>query len=190
MKADVALWLQMLNSFRRLFTSPSFQLFCSLVPAWCLCTTRHTITGIYRIAAPLSPRAHDSFRRFFRCASWSLEQLWAMLAIRLIDTFCPTGRIPLLLDDTAFHKTGRKIVGAGWGRDAVRSTSQRTVLCFGLSIVVLALRISPPMGRTAFGSPADGAPAHQGRGHALGSGRADGDPGGLVVASASVPALR
>jgi hypothetical protein len=147
MKADVSLWLEILNSFRCLFTSPSFTLFCSLVPAWCLCTARHTITGIYRIAAPLSPRAHDSFHRFFRCASWSLGQLWALLAARLIDSFfCPTGPIPLLLDDTAFHKTGRKIVGAGWWRDAVRSTAQKTVHCFGLNIVVLALRISPPWG--------------------------------------------
>ena len=146
MKADIALWLEILNSFRRLFSSPSFQLFCSVVPAWYLCTRRHTITGIYRIAAPLSPRAHDSFHRFFRCACWSLEQLWATLAIRLIESFCPTGAIPLLLDDTAFHKTGRKIVGAGWWRDAVRSTSQKTVLCFGLNIVVLALKIVPPWG--------------------------------------------
>jgi hypothetical protein len=146
MKADLAWWLGILSSFGSLFSSPSFLLFCSLVPAWCLCTTRHTITGIYRIASPLDPRAHDSFHRFFRCASWSLEQLWAMLAIRLIGSFCPTGPIPLLLDDTAFHKTGRKIVGAGWWRDAVRSTSQKTVLCFGLNIVVLALKVSPPWG--------------------------------------------
>ena len=118
MKAQLALWLGILNSFRSLFSSPSFLLFCSLVPAWCLCTTRHTISGIYRIAAPLSPRAHDSFHRFFRCACWSLEKLWAMLASSLIERFCPTGPVPVLLDDTAFHKTGRKIVGAGWWRDA------------------------------------------------------------------------
>lgn len=146
MKADLAWWLEILSSFRSLFSSPSFLLFCSLVPAWCLCTRRHTITGIYRIASPLDPRAHDSFHRFFRCASWSLEKLWAMLAIRLIASFCPSGPIPLLLDDTAFHKTGRKIVGAGWWRDAVRSTSQKTVHCFGLNIVVLALKVSPPWG--------------------------------------------
>ena len=153
MKTDLALWLEILNSFRCLFRSPSFLLFCSLVPAWCLCTTRHTITGIYRIAAPLSPRAHDSFHRFFRCASWSLEKLWAALAIGLIDSFCPTGPIPLLLDDTAFHKTGRRIVGAGWWRDAVRSTSQKTVHCFGLNLVVLALRISPPWGAQPLALP-------------------------------------
>jgi hypothetical protein len=146
MKAQLALWLSILNSFRSLFSSPSFLVFCSVVPAWCLCTTRHTITGIYRIAAPLSPRAHDSFHRFFRCACWSLEKLWAMLAASLIERFCPTGPIPVLLDDTAFHKTGRKIVGAGWWRDAVRSTAQKTVHCFGLNIVVLALKVSPPWG--------------------------------------------
>jgi len=144
MNADLSLWHQLLEGFRGLFSSPSFLLFCSLVPAWCLCSSRHTITGIYRIAAPSSPRAHDSFHRFFRCASWSLEQLWGLLAAKLIEAFCPTGPIPLLLDDTAFHKTGRKIVGAGWWRDAVRSTAQKTVHCFGLNIVVLALKVSPP----------------------------------------------
>lgn len=144
MNTDLCLWHQILDCFRCLFTSPSFLLFCSLVPAWCLCTTRHTITGIYRVATPLSPRAHDCFHRFFRCATWSLEQLWALLAAQLVGSFCTTGPIPLLLDDTAFHKTGQKIVGAGWWRDAVRSTARKTVHCFGLNIVVLALKVSPP----------------------------------------------
>ncbi len=144
MNTDFCGWLQILDCFRCRFTSPSFLLFCSLVPAWCLCTSRHTITGIYRIAAPLSPRAHDSFHRFFRSAAWSLQQLWALLAARLVRSFCPAGSIPLLLDDTTFHKTGRKILGAGWWRDAVRSTAQKTVHCFGLNIVVLALKVSPP----------------------------------------------
>jgi len=146
MNADLCLWQQLLEGFRSLFSSPSFLLFCSVVPAWCLCTSRHTITGIYRTVVPASPRTHDSFHRFFRCASWSLEQLWALLVAKLIDSFCPTGIIPLLLDDTAFHKTGRKIVGAGWWRDAVRSTAQKTVHCFGLNIVVLALKVRPPWG--------------------------------------------
>lgn len=153
MNADATLWADILCSFRSVFTSPSFSLFCSLATAWCMCTARHTITGIYRIAVPPIPRAHDSFHRFFRCASWSMAEMWRLLAVLLVDSFYPAGFLRLLLDDTAFHKTGRKIVGAGWWRDAVRSTSQKTVHCFGLNIVVLALKIDPPWGGEPFALP-------------------------------------
>lgn len=144
MKTDALLWLHFFNSFASVFTSPTFPLFCSLSTAWLLCTGRHTITRIYQVAEPA--RAHDAYHRFFRCASWCTNELWSLLAGFLVQLLYPEGTIPLLLDDTAFHKTGRKIAGAAWWRDAVRSTATKTVHCFGLNILVLALKISPPWG--------------------------------------------
>jgi hypothetical protein len=50
------------------------------------------------------------------------------------------------VDDTLFHKAGRKVEGAGVFRDAVRSTVRRIVYALGLNLVVLTLRVRPPWG--------------------------------------------
>ena len=63
------------------------------------------------------------------------------------------GRILVDLDDTLFHRTGRKVNGAGWWRDAVRSTRTKIVYAWGLNIVVLTLRIHPPWGGEPLGLP-------------------------------------
>jgi hypothetical protein len=98
-----------------------------LAVGWVLCPGRHTLTRVYPLAEPQGQKAHDAYHRFFR-------------------RFHPRGVIPLTLDDTTFHKTGRKMDGAGWWRDAVRSTGQKVVHCFGLNLVVLCVRIDPPWG--------------------------------------------
>jgi hypothetical protein len=57
------------------------------------------------------------------------------------------------LDDTVFHKTGRRVDGAAWWRDAVRSTGTRVVHCLGLNVVVLTLRVTPPWRGEPLGLP-------------------------------------
>jgi len=52
-----------------------------------------------------------------------------------------------------FHKTGRHVAGAGWWRDAVRSTGGRVVHGFGLNLVVLTLRVKPPWAGEPLGLP-------------------------------------
>jgi len=120
--------------------------FTRLAVGWVLCPGRHTLTRVYPLAEPQSHKAHDAYHRFFRAGAWCMAQLWERLARRLVERFRPRGVIPLTLDDTTFHKTGRKMDGAGWWRDAVRSTGQKVVHCFGLNLVVLCVRIDPPWG--------------------------------------------
>jgi len=79
--------------------------------------------------------------------------LWRMLAQILIKTFYRTPTITLALDDTLFHHSGKKIDGAGWWRDALRSTSTKNVSAWGLNLVVLTLQIQPPWGGQPLGLP-------------------------------------
>ncbi len=58
-----------------------------------------------------------------------------------------SGPIALQVDDTLFHNTGRKVDGPGSFRDAVRSTHARIVYAHGLNLVVITLRVHPPLGR-------------------------------------------
>lgn len=147
------IWLGLLGSFAPAFTAPSLQLFSSIATGWVLCPGRRTITRIYQLADPHGGRAHDAYHRFFRIGAWSMNLLWKLLAERLVSRLYPSGSIPLDLDDTAFHKSGRKVAGAGWWRDAVRSTGKKVVHCFGLNLVVLTLRVEPPWGGEPLGLP-------------------------------------
>lgn len=52
-----------------------------------------------------------------------------------------------------FHKTGRRIDGAGSFRDAVRSTRNRVVYTLGLNVVVLSVRVTPVWGGMPIGLP-------------------------------------
>lgn len=146
-------WLVLLSCFAPVFTAPSFPLFVQLASAWVLCPGRHTLTRLYTLAEPKQARAHDAYHRFFGQGAWLLALLWRQLAALLLEAFYPQGPVPLDLDDTLFHKSGRHVEGAAWWRDAVRSTAKRVVHGLGLNLVVVTLRVQPPWGGEPLGLP-------------------------------------
>ena len=149
----ISTWTVLIQQFFPVFTAPGAQIFLSLVCGWVLCTGRHTVTGILPFADPQGQHAHDAFHRFLPDARWDMDALWKLLTLVLVKIFAPSGLIELDLDDTLFHRCGRKVCGAGWWRDAVRSTRTRTVSAWGLNLVVLTLRVSPPWGGEPLGLP-------------------------------------
>ncbi len=146
-------WDAILMNFLPVFTQPTAPLFVNLVTGWILCTGRRTVTGILPFADPAGTRPHDAYHRLFGKSCWQPADLWKRLAEWLIGLFYPSGMIWLDLDDTVFHHTGKKIEGAGWWRDAVRSTVSKVVHCWGLNLVVLTLRVNPPWGGEPLGLP-------------------------------------
>ena len=146
-------WEKIIQQFFPVFTAPTAQVFLNLVTGWVLCTAKHTVTGILPFADPEATKAHDAYHRFFPDAAWAVSELWRLLTVVLVRMFYPTGTIPTDLDDTLFHHSGRKVNGAGWWRDAVRSTATNVVHAWGLNLVVLTLRINPPWGGEPLGLP-------------------------------------
>ncbi len=84
---------------------------------------------------------------------WVTGRLWRVLAVHAAGLCCPDGVLELLVDDTLAHKSGRKVAGAGVFRDAVRSTKNRVVYAWGLNVVVVCLRVTPPWGGTPIALP-------------------------------------
>lgn len=128
------------------FTLPGGAVFLRLAVGWVLCPTRRTITAMIPYGDPDGVRRHDSYHRFFRAAAWCMERLFGVWSVVVVEALCPTGTVWLVTDDTVHKKTGRKVAGAGWRRDAVRSTGQRVVKVWGLKIVVVCLRVAAPWG--------------------------------------------
>lgn len=147
------LWQQVIAACAPCFTVPSFQLWERLVQGWVLCPGRRTVTRVITMGDPLHQHAHDAYHRFLRAGKWSMAQLWKYLAEALVVTLCKEGDLLLDVDDTLFHKTGRKVEGAGIFRDAVRSTLHKVVYARGLNLVVVTLRIMPPWKGVPLGLP-------------------------------------
>jgi len=146
-------WTELLQQFFPIFTVPGAKIFSRLVTGWILCTVRRTITGILPFADPQNKHAHDAYHRFFPDARWNMAKLWQFLMKILVQRFCRNGIIILALDDTLFHRSGRTVNGAGYWRDAVRSTKKHIFYAWGLNLVVLTLQIQPPWGGEPLGLP-------------------------------------
>jgi hypothetical protein len=150
--AITSTWSQLINHFFPVFTAPTAEIFAALAAGWVLCTARRTVTGITRFTSLFIDRPHDAFHRFFSCASWSVSELWCMLATLLVKKLYPSGIIHLDLDDTLFHRPGRKVSGASKWRDPVRS-EKMLVFARGLNLVIVTLRVYPPWGGSPIGLP-------------------------------------
>ncbi len=146
-----AAWDRLLALCTAAFHQPSFALFQELAGAWVVCPGRRTVTAMIQMLGPNPRRAHDAYHRFLRAGAWTMATVWSVSARHRVRALAPEGEIQLDVDDTLFHKTGRKIEGAGVFRDAVRSCGKRAVYALGLNLVVLTLRVTPPWGGEPLG---------------------------------------
>ena len=158
MKATLRQWDQLLLPFRQLFTKPGADRFIELLMAWVLCPGRRTGTRLWQMIAGADRPRYEAYVAFCREGRWpqqsDLMRVWAHLMVHHLVARQMRGlrELWLLLDDTLFHKTGRKVVGTGQYRDAVAS-GVKTVTAWGLNIVVLTLYVPSPWGGEPWAIP-------------------------------------
>jgi hypothetical protein len=133
-------WNGLVGRYADLFTRPSATLFTILVGAWVLCPGRRTVTRMIGIGDPVGEHAHDAYHRFLRVGAWTMARLWCRLLGLLLAHLELSARLVLDLDDTLFHKCGRKVNGAGSFRDPIRSRGQASGALAGAA---RPLRASP-----------------------------------------------
>lgn len=131
----------------------SHRVWTLLVFGWLLTTLQRTISGIYQLVGPEHALAHDAFHRLMQTTAWCLTKLFEILAKRIVALLPDDAVIPLVADDTLAHHVGPRVAGAGWFRDAVRSTQTKTVYAHGLNLVILAVRVVPPWGEAPLALP-------------------------------------
>lgn len=152
--SGAAAWTAILELAMRAFTRPSFAIFADLLSGWVLTPGRRTVTRIITVVDPDHRRAHDAYHRFLRVGRWTLAAVWRPLAVRIVAALCPADApIVIDVDDTLFHKTGRRIDGAGKFRDSLHSTRASIVYAVGLNVVVVTVRVTPPWGGQPLGLP-------------------------------------
>jgi len=135
-------------AFRSCFTGPSFRTFAALVAGMIAQPGRHTVCGML-VAAGLSQVWHHSRAHwFFSRARWQPIHLSAVL-VRLVVERCVPAGTPVLIavDDTLFHRSGRRIADAAWFYDGAADVPKggRRAVGFGHNWVIAGIIVRLPM---------------------------------------------
>jgi len=113
-----------------------------------------TVTGALRVMGFATERHFTNYHRVLNRATWSARQASRTLLGLLITGFVPPGAtIVLGADDTVERRSGRKITAKGCYRDAVRSSKNHVIRCFGLKWVSMMLLVPVPWAQRVWALP-------------------------------------
>ena len=108
----------LLATFQTLFTAPTFTTFSFMVTGFLAQTGEHNVCGMLSGAGLAQRWHHSRAHRFFSNRRWSVEQVGLHVASLAIQRLVPAGAaIQLVVDDTLFRRTGRKVFGERWCHD-------------------------------------------------------------------------
>jgi len=145
--------LVVLEVLRPCFTAPSFATLSALVTGALSADGARTITGMWT-AVGLAGRVHWSrAHRFFSRAVWDLDQVGLALACAVVERFVPDGAaVGAAVDDTLFHRYGRKVHGARYqhdgsakGRDGIGRGNCFVIVGIVVAVPFLARRVCLPV---------------------------------------------
>jgi hypothetical protein len=135
--------LVLLQVARPCFTAPTFQTFAALATGLVMQTRRRTVCGMLLGAGLTRLWPHDRAHYFFARARWSPDQLGLALARLIAERLLPPGcALQVAVDDTLFHRRGKKVYGAAWQHDG--SVAGPTKTGFGNNWVVMGLLVPLP----------------------------------------------
>jgi SRSO17 transposase len=113
----------MLQVFRPCFTGPSFRTFTTLLVGMIAQPGRRTVCGMWQAAALAGVRHHARAHRFFARARWDPAEVGLVLLRLVVDRCVPPGDAVLVaVDDTLFHRSGRRVAATGWFHDGSAKT--------------------------------------------------------------------
>jgi DDE superfamily endonuclease len=135
--------LIVLEVLRPCFTAPSFVTMSALVTGALSTAGPRTVTGMWQ-AAGLAGRVHwSSAHRFFSRAVWDLDQVGLALARSVVARFVPEdGAVTVAVDDTLFHRYGKKVHGAKYQHDG--SAKGRDGIGRGNCFVIVGIVVALP----------------------------------------------
>lgn len=127
---------------RDVFGPETFATFAALTTGMLRARGDGTVTEMWS-GAGLAGRVHWSrAHRFFAGARWDPDELGLALARMVVARFVPVGPVVVVVDDTLFHRAGRKVFGALWQHDG--SALGRYGLGRGNGFVVVGIAVTVP----------------------------------------------
>jgi len=133
----------LLAGFRPCFTTPTFGVFQAMVCGLVAQPGLRTVTGMLSGARLAGVWHHARAHRFFAAARWSADTLGLGVCDLIVGWLGPAAPVCLVVDDSLFKRTGRKVFGAGWHYDAAAQGRKRTA--WGNNWVVVGVLVALPM---------------------------------------------
>jgi hypothetical protein len=131
------------------FTQPSFATQAQVLVGWVMCLGGRTEFRVFEtILGRHVPRntqhPFHRFYNFFNRSAWTIQDLARAVAVELVTRLDIRGELPLIVDGTLLHKSGRHVFGIGWFHDPVASTRKRIATALGTKWVVLGAAVPVP----------------------------------------------
>ncbi|MGW0633923.1 IS701 family transposase [Streptomyces sp. NPDC002758] len=134
----------LLMGFRSCFTAPGYRTFAGLVVGLIAQTRRRTVCGMLLGAGLERLWHHSRAHRFFSTARWCADQVGLALADVIVACLLPAGApITVVVDDTLFKRSGKKVFGAAWHHDGAAKGPKP--IGFGNCWVVAGIVVELPL---------------------------------------------
>jgi hypothetical protein len=135
----------LLATLRPCFTAPSFRTFTALVAGMIAVPQRRTITGMLIGAGLAGVWHHGRAYWFFGQARWCVEQVSLALTALIVSRLLPEDAAVLVaVDDTVFHRSGRKVHGTAWHHDGAGKGPRKNRVAWGNNWVIAAIVVTLP----------------------------------------------
>jgi SRSO17 transposase len=104
-----------LAAFRSCFTTPTFTTFSAMIVGLIAQTRRRTVCGMLLGVGLERLWHHARAHRFFATARWCADTVGlAPLDLIVARLLSPESAITIVIDDTLFKRSGRKVFGLFW----------------------------------------------------------------------------
>ena len=133
----------LLTAFRPCFTAPGYRTFAALVVGLIAQTRRRTVCGMLLGAGLAGVWHHSKAHRFFAAARWCADEVGLALADTIVAVLLdPEAPLVVVVDDTLFKRTGKKVFGTAWHHDGAAKGPKP--IGFGNCWVVAGLVVTLP----------------------------------------------
>jgi len=134
----------LLAFFRPCFTAPTFGTFCVMVYGMLAASGRRTVCGMLVGAGLSGVWRHERAHRFFSRTVWSADEIGLIMASLVVRLLVPAGEaVTVAVDDTLFHRTGKKVWAAGWFHDG--SGRGKDKVGYGNNWVIAGIAVAVPV---------------------------------------------
>jgi SRSO17 transposase len=139
-----ASFIDLLQHFAPVFTTPTFQTFLEITTGWLLSHRHRYVTEVIFAGGNVGNGHWCRFHRFFSHAAWDLDGFALLLAKLVITILAPGADLIWAVDDTLCRKRGLTLYGAGMHYDPLISSRAKSLVSWGHDWVVLCLIIANP----------------------------------------------
>jgi DDE superfamily endonuclease len=139
-----ASFVDLLQHFAPVFTSPTFQTFLEIVAGWVLSQRHRYVTEIIFAGGNVGNGHWCRFHRFFSHAAWDIDAFSMYLAKLVVTILAPGACFLWAVDDTLCRKRGLTLYGAGMHYDPLISSRSKSLVSWGHDWVVLCLIVAHP----------------------------------------------